>query len=242
MLCTACRNGLTNPPQPPSLPPTAQIHGGAPGRLTAPHTPPNNAPPPTYQPPSPLADNAGMNPWSATSLSPWLVLAGGGPSPGAAAATSPSGTAAPLGVGGSQRGWSRLPLEDVEGRLPVFCRGGRVHGMPCEVLHHRPACVELVCTQVAFLGSVAPLGERSGTDLRTELSGARLKGRLASGNVCGTSVRPGADVSRALAVGAGPRPQMAVCCASGCSHTCQFVGPTWQSGLLLHRRSWKAWS
>ena len=73
-------------------------------------------------------------------------------------------------------------------------------------------------------------------------SAAGSKGRLASGTVCGASVRPGAAASRARVAGAGPRPRMASRCTSACSHVCQCVEPIWRSGLPLHRRSWKACS
>ena len=50
------------PPEPHSPPPRAQTHGGAPGRLTARHTPPNSArPPPTTLPP-PLPDKVAHKP------------------------------------------------------------------------------------------------------------------------------------------------------------------------------------
>ena len=50
---------MTTPSKPPSPPTRAQTHGGAPGRLTARHTPPS---PPTYHPPSPLPDTVAHKP------------------------------------------------------------------------------------------------------------------------------------------------------------------------------------
>ena len=73
-------------------------------------------------------------------------------------------------------------------------------------------------------------------------SGWGSRGRLASGTVLGASAQPGADATRALVVGAGPRPRTVSRCASACSHSCQCVAPIWRLGLPLHRRSWKAWS
>ena len=83
---------------------------------------------------------------------------------------------------------------------------------------------------------MAPLAGGGGTDLQMELSGAGLKGRFASGTVCGASVRPGANASRAFTVCLGLRPRMAACCRTACSHSCQCVGPIWRSGLPLHCR------
>ena len=71
---------------------------------------------------------------------------------------------------------------------------------------------------------------------------AGSKGRLASGTVCRANARPGAAASRARVAGAGPRLRTASHCVSICSHACQWVALIWRSGLLLHRRSWKACS
>ena len=62
------------------------------------------------------------------------------------------------------------------------------------------------------MGWMAPFTGGSGTDLRRELCGTGLRGRLANGT------------ERAVAVRAGLRQQMAVCCASACSHYSQGVG------------------
>ena len=92
------------------------------------------------------------------------------------------------------------------------------------------------------MGSMAPLAGGGGTDLQMELSGAGSKGRLAGGTVCSASVRPEANASRALAVGAGRRPRTVAGCASACSHSCQCVAPIWRLGLPLHLSLWRAWS
>ena len=89
---------------------------------------------------------------------------------------------------------------------------------------------------------MAPRAGGSGTDFRMAPSATGSKGRLASGTVCGASVRPGAAASRARVAGAGLRLRMASRCASACNHVCQCVEPIWPSGLPLHRRSWKACS
>ena len=66
-----------------------------------------------------------------------------------------------LGAWAVPRGPPRLPLGDVGSRFPVLCPGGGVHRVRCNVLHHRPACIELVCTQRAFCGLRGPLCHRA---------------------------------------------------------------------------------
>ena len=131
------------------------------------------------------------------------------PAPGAApgASSPPSAWSAAWGGGrrgvrGVPRGPPCSPLQDVGGRLLAVRRGRSVHRVPRQVFQHRPAGVVLVRTQGAFRRLRGPSRRGSCTDFRMAPSAAGSKGRLASGTVCGASVRPGAAASRARVAGA----------------------------------------
>ena len=104
--------------------------------------------------------------------------------------------------------------------------------VPSEVLQHRPAGEELLCTQGAFggLGVSSCRGE-----IHRFADGAGAKGRLASGKVCGARVRLGADASGACAAAGESlrsvrrQPLQPVCRADLTVGLAPPPGPPWPS-------------